>query len=71
MAGDAARKKKNDREIQLEYNYDRLMDMKVIQAYQVLVPDKMWVKDSAKQPSVINEESPGNATSRDICKGIF
>jgi hypothetical protein len=47
------------------------MDMKIIQAYQLLVPDKIWVKDSTKQPSELNGESPGYANSWDIRKGIF
>ncbi len=69
MAGDVAKTNKSDRDIQLEYNYDRLMEMKIIQAYGLLVPDKIWVKDPTEQPSEKDRERYAN--SRDIRKSIF
>lgn len=45
MDGDNGQKKKFDRNIELEYNHDRLIGMKMIQAYQLLVLDKIWVKN--------------------------
>lgn len=68
MAGDVAGKNKSNRDIQLEYSYDRLMEIKIIQAYGLLVPDKIWVKDSTEQPTEKDRERYAN--SRDICKGI-
>jgi len=66
MDGDNVRKKKFDRDIQLEYNHDRLIGMKMIQAYQLLVPDKTWVKDINQQG-----ENRNHATSRDICESVI
>ena len=43
--GRCSEKRKTIRNIQLEYSYDRLIEMKMIQAYQLLVPDKAWEKD--------------------------
>jgi hypothetical protein len=66
MDGGNDRKKKYDRNIQLEYCHDRLIGMKMIQAYQLLVPDKIWVKN-------INQKRDNrvHATSRDICESVF
>ncbi len=69
MDGDAVRK--NNRDIKLEYSYDRLMDMKIIQAYQLLVPDKFWVTNSENQTLNTIEESPEHASGRDIRKSLF
>jgi len=65
------RKSKKDREIKLEYSHDRLMNMKVIQVYQLLVPDKFWSKNSEDQTSNIKGETPGYARSTDIRKSLF
>ncbi len=64
-------KNKKDREIKLEYSHDRLMNMKVIQVYQLLVPDKFWSKNSENQPSNIKGETPEYANCRDIRKSLF
>jgi hypothetical protein len=64
-------KNKKDREIKLEYSHDRLMNMKVIQVYQLLVPDKFWSKNSEKQTSNIKGETPKHASCRDIRKSLF
>jgi hypothetical protein len=66
MDGGNVQKKKFDRNIQLEYSQDRLIDMKMIQAYQLLVPDKVWVKDINKQRG--NRE---HASSGTICESII
>ena len=65
------RKNKNDREIKLEYNHDRLKDMKVIQAYQLLVPDKFWSKNSENETLNAKGETPEHASSWDIRKSLF
>lgn len=64
-------KNKKDREIKLEYSHDRLMSMKVIQVYQLLVPDKFWSKNSEDQPSNIEGGTPEYANCRDIRKSLF
>ena len=66
MGGGRVRERKLVRNIELEYSYDRLIDMKMIQVYQLLVPDKAWKKD-------INHhgKSRENATSRHIRKGVI
>ena len=68
MGRSTIRKNKNDREIKLEYRHDRLTDMKMSQAYQLLVPDKFWIKNSANQPKGENLEHAG---CRDIRKSFF
>ncbi len=68
MAGDNVRKNKSEKTIQLEYSNDRLMDMKLIQAYQLLVPDNARVKDSTRQTSKGDGEY---ADSRDIRKSLL
>jgi hypothetical protein len=64
-------KNKKDREIKLEYSHDRLMNMKVIQVYQLLVPDKFWNKNSEDQTSNTKGETPKDASSWDIRKSLF
>jgi hypothetical protein len=66
MDGGNGQKKKFDRTIQLEYHHDRLATMKMIQAYQLLVPDKIWAKGINQK-----RDSRHHATSRDICESIF
>ena len=66
MDGGNGRKKKFDRNIQLEYYHDRLIGMKMIQAYQLLVPDKIGVKDTNQK-----KDNRQHATSRDICESVF
>ena len=66
MDGGRVRERKLARNIELEYSYDRLIELKMIQAYQLLVPDKTWEKD-------INQHGKSRkyATSRDICEGVI
>ncbi len=74
MAGSSKRSQKKDRSVQLEYNYDRLIDMKIIQVYQLLVPDQNWSKEpeeNQKNHSKINGDSTEHEISRDIRKGIL
>jgi hypothetical protein len=66
MDGDNGRKKKFDRNIELEYNHDRLIGMKIIQVYQLLVPDKIWVKDIDPE-----RDNRKHGTSSDICESVF
>ena len=66
MDGDNDREKTFGRNIQLEYKHDRLMDMKIIQAYQLLVPDKSWVRDIKQKGG-----DPEHATSRAICESVI
>lgn len=71
MDRNPVRKNKKDREIKLEYSHDRLMNMKVIQVYQLLVPDKFWSKNSEDQTLKIKGETPEYASCRDIRKSLF
>ena len=67
MARDKA---STNRNIELEYSYDRLMDKKIIQVYSLLVPDKCWTKDS-KQTSKIEGEISEYADSSNIRKSLL
>lgn len=62
---------KKGRDIKLEYSHDRLMGMKVIQVYQLLVPDKFWGHNSEDYTSKIKGETPKHASCRDIRKSLF
>ncbi len=66
MAGDNVNKRESDRHFQLEYDHDRLIDMKMVQVYQLLVPEKIWVKESKPKKG-----SEGHEVSRDICESIL
>lgn len=60
MDGDIVQEKRLDRNLQLEYNYDRLIDIKLIQAYQLLVPDKAWKKDINQEGRDGEHETSGH-----------
>jgi hypothetical protein len=66
MEGDSVREKKVDRKIQLEYHHDRLIDMKMIQAYQLLVPERVWIKDINQQRGSQEDETGGT-----ICESVI
>jgi hypothetical protein len=66
MAGGNVRNRECHRNLQLEYDHDRLIDMKMVQVYQLLVPDKIWVKRNNEQ-----RENQRHEISRDICEGIL
>ena len=66
MDGGRVQERKLDRNIQLEYSYDRLIDMKMIQVYQLLVPDKAWKRDISQ-----HDKSREHATSRHIREGVI
>lgn len=70
MSRSTIKKRKKDREIKLEYRYDRLMDMKIGQAYQLLVPDKFWINNPV-QVLKKRGEKPEHASCRDIRKSFF
>jgi hypothetical protein len=66
MDGDKVQKKRFARSIQLEYNHDRLIEMKMVQVYQLLVPDKIWVRGNGQQA-----ENQQHEAGRDICEGVL
>ena len=66
MDGDRVRERKIVRNIELEYSYDRLIDMKMIQVYQLLVPDKTRKKDISQ-----HGKSREDANSRYIREGVI
>jgi hypothetical protein len=47
------------------------MNMKVIQVYQLLVPDKFGGHNSEDYTSKIKGETPKHANCRDIRKSLF
>ena len=65
-----ARDKASNRNIELEYSYDRLMDKKIIQVYSLLVPDKFWVKDP-KPATTIDGENNEYADGCHIRKSLL
>ena len=66
MDGGRVRERKLVRNIELEYSYDRLIDMKIIQVYQLLVPDKDRKRDISQ-----HGKSRENVTSRHIREGVI
>ena len=58
-------------DIELEYSFDRLSKRKIIQVYQLLVPDRIWEIKNKKgfldqKDGVTKDESDSN-----LCTGII
>lgn len=47
------------RTLHLEYRFDRLLAEKLVQAYELLIPDKRWpaTGEPSSRQEVVNEES--------------
>jgi hypothetical protein len=47
------------RTLYLEYRFDRLLAQKLVQAYELLIPDKRWPAggEPASRQEVVNEET--------------
>lgn len=69
--GGVAKREKSSKEIELEYSFDRLSAKKIIQIYQLLVPDKIWETSSGKQYLEEKEEDIGHEHRRDIRSSIL
>jgi len=55
-------------QVQLEYDFDRLSTSKMIQVYQLLMPEKVWPTSNGN--AGIREESEHEAGS-DLCPRIL
>jgi hypothetical protein len=69
--GGVAKREKSSKEIELEYSFDRLSAKKIVQVYQLLVPEKIWETSSGKQYSEGKEEDIGHEHRSDIRSGIL
>lgn len=49
----------HQRTLHLEYRFDRLLAEKLVQAYELLIPDKRWATagELASRQEVVNEET--------------
>ena len=65
------KKEKCFREIELEYSYDRLSPEKLMQAYRLLVPEKIW--EQVHRDERLGEKlgGPANETGSDIYTGVL
>ena len=68
MAGVVAKKQPPKQSIRLEYTFDRLLDAKLAQVYEVLVPDKAWPTN--EQPSD-RDGRQLNESSSDLCTSLI
>jgi hypothetical protein len=60
------------KQIELEYSFDRLSGERIIQAYQILVPEKIWKTGFTKE---CLEEEKGGGTGHefgsDLCASVL
>jgi hypothetical protein len=59
------------REIQLEYSFDRLSVEKVVQAYRLLVPEKIWATADSRQSIERQKGGTGDESRGDLCAGVL
>jgi hypothetical protein len=61
------KREKCSREIELEYSYDRLSSEKIMQAYRLLVPEKIWDRVYADNNLEERFGGPVDEASSDLC----
>jgi hypothetical protein len=59
------------RKIQLEYNFDRLSEKKIVQVYQILLPDKIWTTGNRGEGSTQPAGSLRDEASSDLHTSLF
>ena len=59
------------RKILLEYNFDRLSEKKIVQVYQILLPDKIWATGDRGEGSTEPVESLKDEASGDLYTSLF
>jgi hypothetical protein len=65
------KRRKCFRDIELEYSFDRLSAEKIIQAYQLLVPEKVW-KTVCENGPIREQAGDGfNEVSSDLCTSVL
>jgi len=62
---------KSPREIKLEYSYDRLSPEKIMQAYVLLVPEKIWEQVHTDERLGEKFGGPANETGSDLCASVL
>ena len=65
------KKKEPSKDIQLEYSFDRLSAKKIAQAYQILIPDRIWARGDINRWETKQEEEKEIENSSNLCKGII
>jgi hypothetical protein len=68
MVGVVAKQEPTKHTIQFEYTFDRLLDMKLAQVYDVLVPDKAW---STHEQHSETDGSRLNESGSDLCTRLI
>jgi len=65
------KREKGSREIKLEYSYDRLSSEKIMQAYRLLVPEKIW--EQVHADGSLGEEFGGSVDEggSDLCASVL
>jgi hypothetical protein len=71
MVGGVVKSGKCSREIKLEYSYDRLSSEKIMQAYRLLVPEK--IRGLVYAGDSLGEKLGGtiDEAGSDLCAGVF
>jgi hypothetical protein len=71
MVGGVVKRGKCSREIKLEYSYDRLSSEKIMQAYRLLVPEKIW--EVVYAGDSLGEKFGGTVdeAGSDLCASVF
>jgi hypothetical protein len=59
------------REIKLEYSYDRLSLEKIMQAYRLLVPEKIWEQVCRGDSLGVKFGGPSDEVSSDLCPSVL
>ena len=71
MVGGVDNRGKRSREIELEYSYDRLSPEKIMQAYRLLVPEKIWRQVHTDERLGERIGDPANEAGGDLCESVL
>jgi hypothetical protein len=62
---------RSDRGIRLEYSFDRLWVPKMVQVYQILIPDKIWPAGAQNEEMKPQRENQEYETGSDLRASVL
>jgi len=62
---------KRSREIKMEYSYDRLSPEKIMQAYRLLIPEKIWEQVHTNERLGEKFGGSANEAGSDLCASVL
>ena len=65
------KKRKSEREVYLVYSFDRLSANKIVQAYRLLVPERVWATGYASEYVEEKGEVTGDEVGSDLCASVI